>query len=191
MAKKAKRWIETTVTYLEMREQPTRPSVPAPLGKLAILRAEHPPVSFYRYLYNTVGEAWYWSERRALDDAALGAIVHDPKVNIYVLYVAGVPAGYVELDRRREREVELAYFGLVPEFTGRGLGSYLLDWAVHAAWAGAPERVWVHTCTLDHPRALPLYQRAGFVAYKRQAEKVEALEQHPAQRCSPSDGGSG
>ncbi len=157
--------LETTVTYLEMTSPPRRPATAAPPGKLAVLRAERPTVSFYRYLYNTVGEAWHWSERRRLDDEALRAIIRHPEVWIYVLYAAGVPAGFAELDTRRAGEVELAYLGLTPEYVGRGLGVYLLDWSIAAAWTHQPERVWVHTCTLDHPRALPLYQRAGFVPY--------------------------
>ena len=135
------RTIETTVTYLEMREQPSRPTVAAPMGKLAILHADAPPVSFYRYLYDTVGAPWNWTDRRMIGDDALRAVIHDPLVEIYVLYVGGVPAGYAELDKRVDREVELAYLGLIPEFSGRGLGSYLLDWAVHAAWAHKPVRV--------------------------------------------------
>lgn len=182
-------FVETTVTYLEMTAPPQRRSTMAPVGKLAILRAEHPTVSFYRYLYNTIGEAWTWTDRRQLDDEALRAIIHAPLVEIYVLYVAGVPAGYVELDRRREDNVELAYFGMVPEFMGRGLGSYFLDWGIWAAWAHEPARVWVNTCTLDHPRALPLYQRAGFVAYKQQVEMVATLDAPTP--IEPTGGGSG
>ncbi len=184
-SKKGPRMIETTVTYLEMRAPPRKPATPAPIGKLAILRAERPTLSFYRYLYNTVGGPWNWTERRLLDDEALARIIHDGRVEIYVLYAAGVPAGYAELDGRIEGEIELAYFGLMPEFVGRGLGGYFLDWAVSAAWIHRPERVWVHTCTLDHPRALTLYQRAGFTPYRQQVEKVPAME-----AVSPIDGRS-
>ena len=81
------RTIETTVTYLEMFEQPTRPSPAPPLGQHAILRAEQPTVSFYRYLYNTVGEPWVWTDRRVLSDEALGEIIHDPLVEVYVLHI--------------------------------------------------------------------------------------------------------
>lgn len=167
--------IETTVTYLEMRERPKRPKVPAPFGRLAILRAHNPTVSFYRYLYDTVGQPWNWTERRLLTDEKIAAIIHDPKVEIYVLYVDGVPGGYVELDFRQEDEIELAYFGLIPEFVGRGLGAFLLDWAIETAWSHAPQRLWVHTCTLDHPRALSTYQKAGFMPYMRRVEKVVPL----------------
>ncbi len=173
------RFIETTVTYLEMHQRPTRPTVPAPSGKLAILRAEKPTPSFYRYLYDAVGESWNWTDRRVIDDDALTAIIGDPKVEIYVLYVSGVPAGYAELDRRQANQVELAYFGLIPEFVGRGLGKFLLDWAIHAAWLSKPKRVWVHTCTLDHPSALPIYQRAGFNPYKQEIEEVTPLDAVP------------
>lgn len=185
--------VETTVTYLEMRSSPRRPATPAPLGKLAIMRSEQPTVSFYRYLYNTIGEPWNWSDRRRLDDDELRAIIHDPKVEIYVLYAAGVPAGYVEIDLRRAGEAEIAYFGLAPEYIGRGLGVFLLDWAIAAAWTHQPKRVWVHTCTLDHPRALPLYQRAGFVPYERRTEKVEKLVtlKLTPPSAQPSDGESG
>ncbi len=189
-----RRFIETTVTYLEMHQRPTRPTVPAPMGKFAILRAEEPTVSFYRYLYDTVGEPWNWTDRRVIGGDALAAIITDPKVEIFVLYAGGVPAGFVELDRRIEGEVELAYFGLLPDFIGRGLGRYFLDWAIHAAWESEPKRVWVHTCDLDDPRALPVYQRAGFTAYQRRVEEVVALEAlepgPPAAADPPSGGGS-
>jgi len=97
-------------------------------------------------------------------------------VAIYVLYVAGVPAGFVELDGRIAGAVELSYVGLMPEFVGRGLGGYLLDWAISAAWQMEPKRVWLHTCSLDHPSALPMYQRVGFVVYDEQIETVTALD---------------
>jgi ribosomal protein S18 acetylase RimI-like enzyme len=166
---------ETVVTYLEMFRRPTHAPPPTPALKLALMRTERPTVSFYRYLYNTVGAAWTWSDRRYLGDDELAAIVHHPKIEISVLNVGGVPAGYFELDRRRSGDVELAYFGLIPEFIGRGLGWYLLNVAVDAAWTAPPKtepvrRVWVHTCDRDHPRALSLYQRAGFEAYKQQTE---------------------
>jgi GNAT superfamily N-acetyltransferase len=82
--------------------------------------------------------------------------------------VQGVPAGLAELDRRDPPDIELAYFGVLPEFISQGLGRFLLDWAIRHAWRQRPARFWVHTCDLDHPRALPLYQKAGFRIYDRQ-----------------------
>jgi ribosomal protein S18 acetylase RimI-like enzyme len=167
------RQIEVVVTYLEMKDRPIRPTVPAPAGKLALLRAEAPSAAFYRYLYDSVGESWFWADRRRLDDATLTALVGDPKVEIYVLYVGGVPAGYVELDRRPTPDIAVAYFGIFPAFVGRGYGPYLLNWAVDQAWQYGPRRLTVDTCTLDHPKALRTYQRVGFVPYKQERKSID------------------
>ncbi len=165
--------IETVVTYLEMTAPPSHAEVPPRLGKLALLRAEQPTVSFYRYLYDAVGGAWSWVDRKRLSDDELAAIIQHPEVEIYVLYLAGVPAGYAELDLRQKPEIELAYMGLVPEAIGKGLGPYLLDWVIRRAWEESPTRLWVHTCTLDHPKALALYQRFGFKPYMQRTETVD------------------
>ena len=157
--------LREVVTYLEMRASPKRMLVTPTGRKVALMRAERPTVHFYRYLYNTVGEPWLWWERRAKDDDTLTGIIQDPLVEIYVLYAEGVPAGFAELDRRQDDEIELAYFGLLPEFIGRGLGRYFMTWTVDAAWRHEPERLWVHTCNFDHPGALSVYQRDGFVPY--------------------------
>jgi len=164
--------LEAVVTYLEMTERPSLVPPPPPAGhKLALLRAETPTVAFYRFLYAQVGEPWLWWERRALDDEALATIIQDPKVAIYVLYIDGVPAGYAELDFRREAEAELAYFGLMPEFIGRGLGPYLLHAAIETAWDQHPGRLIVSTNSLDHAKALPLYQRFGFRPYGQERKR--------------------
>jgi len=162
--------IETVVTHLEMLSPPATPPVPAPREGVHIEQAVHPTVSFYRYLYDTVGEPWLWGDRRRLSDAELAAIIHDPAVEVFVLWARGVPAGYAELDGRVPGEVELVYLGLIPDFIGQKLGPYLLDWAIRTAWARGPRRVWVHTCTLDHPGALAMYERAGFVVFDRETE---------------------
>lgn len=155
------------ITYLEMTERPSIRRIDPPSMKLALLRANPPTIAFYRYLYDAVGRPWYWTDRKKLDDLALAAIVQDPKVDLYVLYGDGVPAGYAELDRRRETVVDLAYFGIVPEFIGRGLGPFFLASALDIAWSYAPARLTVNTCTLDHPKALSMYQRYGFRPYAR------------------------
>jgi GNAT superfamily N-acetyltransferase len=165
--------LECIVTYLEMREPPRHPNILSGRHKIALMRAESPTVSFYRYLYDTIGEEWLWWERRALDDEALAAIIHDPEVEIFVLYYDGVPAGYIELDLRIAGEIEIAYFGLIPEFIGRGLGAYLLGWALDEAWQREPERVWLHTCNFDHPKAIAVYQRVGFTPYKQETTQID------------------
>ncbi|MEE8534696.1 MAG: GNAT family acetyltransferase [Kiloniellales bacterium] len=161
--------IPVTIIFLEMTERPPHPHVSPPAGlNCALMQVPRPSVHFYRYLYNGVGAQWLWFERRELDDGQLARIIHDERVDIYVLHVAGEPAGFAEIDRRKAPDVELAYFGLLPDFIGKGLGRYLLTWAIDTAWNSAPKRVWVNTNTLDHPKALPLYQRCGFRPYKQE-----------------------
>ena len=155
------------ITYLEMHGPPSRAARTVPQGA-RVMQAHAPTVAFYRFLYDTVGGPWGWKDRRLLSDADLAAIVQHPDVAVHVLYLDGTPAGYAELDARTRPDVQLAYFGLVPGFIGRGLGSFFLDWTIREAWRAGPERLWVHTCTLDHPSALPIYQRMGFVPYKRE-----------------------
>ena len=165
--------IDDVITYLEMPARPVLPRIPPPLSKLALMRAEECTVSFYRYLYETVGTPWLWYERRLLDDEALLAEIVRPATEIFVLYVSGVPAGYFELDTAAEGETELRYFGLIPQFIGRRLGPFLLQAAIEQAWLRPIERLWVHTRTFDHPKALGLYQRAGFVVYDRRPVRFE------------------
>jgi GNAT superfamily N-acetyltransferase len=160
---------EVITTYLEMV---TRPSLvltrPNRAGML--LRLEDPTVGFYRYLYDAVGSRWGWTERSSLEDDDLLEVIRDERVEIFVLFIGGVPAGTFELDRRVEGEVELRHFGLAPDFIGRGLGKHLLASAVDAAWDHEPERVWVRSSSLDHPRGLLTYQWAGFVPYQSSRE---------------------
>jgi GNAT superfamily N-acetyltransferase len=170
--------LEDTITYLEMLERPAGRRVPAPLDMLALMRAEACTVSFYRYLYNTVGEPWLWFERRIIDDAAVAAQIHRPTIEIFVLYVRGVPAGFFELDTAAPRETKLCYFGLVPDFLGRRLGPYLLQAAIDRAWSRPIDRFWLHTSTFDHPKALGVYQRAGFVVYARRSVLFEDPREH-------------
>jgi len=165
--------IKTTVTYLEMRDRPQLRELAPPSVKLKIVPANNPTVSFYRYLYNTVGGPWLWYERRQMSDEQLRTIIQHPQIEIYVLYVAGVPAGYAELDRRHETDIELAYFGIMPEFIGQRLGPFLLNWIIDKAWSYHPQRFWLHTCTLDHPKALAVYQQAGFVPYKKEEKIID------------------
>lgn len=164
--------LEVVITYLEMTHRPHRPPAPHRGEKLALMRVERPVPSYYRYLYNTVGGPWLWFERRMMDDDSLCDIVHHHKVEVYVLYVGGNPAGFVELDCRQSDDIEIALLGLLPEFIGRGLGHYLLDWAVDECWNKEPERVWVHSCNLDHPHAIAVYQRAGFVPYRQETKII-------------------
>ncbi len=172
---RSKRFLPMTVTFLEMKAKPAAIPPPHPSTKIALLRAEKPPVHFYRYLYNTIGEPYYWVDRRRLDDSVLGDLIKNPAIELYVLYVDGNPAGMAELDFRQPHIGLLAYFGLMPEYIGKRLGYYFLYHTVQNAWSRAISTLLVNTCTLDHPRALPLYQRMGFVPYSREERSVELL----------------
>ncbi len=173
--------LKTTVTFLHMYARSER-RAPAPTGRrLLLTRAERPPVGFYRYLYESVGKPWVWVNRRRMSDADLTAAIHQPGVEVYVLYADGCPAGYAELDARNPENIELAYFGLAPDYTGLGLGAFFLGEAIAIAWDKGPRRLHVQTCTLDHPRALPLYQRFGFRPFGQVEAEVLPMgdEPHP------------
>lgn len=166
--------IASVVTYLEMRERPRAASVAAP-ASLSIRKVEKPDLDWYRNLYRAVGQDWLWFSRLRMNDEELARTIHDPRVDVYVLSLDGQgdDQGLLELDRRSASEIEIAYFGLAADLVGRGAGQYLMNHALVAAWAHNPQRVWVHTCTLDHPRALAFYLKAGFTPYKRAIEVAD------------------
>ncbi len=159
-------------TYVQMFARPER-TVPLPKEGVTVVHAKKPTVSYYRYLYDAVGRDYDWTSRKKLSDAELAALLNDPRNELHVLMVDGVPAGFAELDRRVEGEIELVQFGLLPEFIGQGLGRYFLEWTIDKAWSYGPRRFWLHTCTKDHPSALPNYLKRGFTIYKEEVKDRE------------------
>ncbi len=157
------RTLETTITSLEMRARPRLPEHHPPRGA-ALMRAHQPPLHFYRYLYDAVGRDYYWLSRKHMSDEELAGIIHDDRVEVYVFYVDGAPAGFVEIDFRREDRGDISFLGLMAEHIGKGYGLYLVCEAVALGWAREISLLTIETCTLDHPRALALYQRCGFTA---------------------------
>ena len=170
------RRVPVTITYLEQTARPLLPTPALPAGKTAILRAEKPPTHYYRYLYRLVGDPWKWVSRRRMSDEDLAEVIQDPSVYVYILYVSGVPAGFAEIDHRDRAQAELKFFGLAPEFTGRRLGPYFLTHVIDLAWSLQPKRFRLETCSLDHPAALPLYQKFGFQVYDRREGVVELMD---------------
>ena len=154
-------------TYLQMFAHTPR-VVPPPREGLVVVHARTPSVAYYRFLYDGVGRDYDWPRCQKLSDADLATLLNDPRLEVHVLKVEGVPAGFTELDRRTEGEIELVNFGLMPEFIGQGLGRYFLRWAIERAWSYGPRRFWLHTDTEDHPAALPNYLKAGFAVYKEE-----------------------
>jgi GNAT superfamily N-acetyltransferase len=162
--------VEVTVTFLVMEGRPAYPRPHLPIGPAsALLGAERPPAWYFLGLYDAVGRDYDWTERHEQPREQLEAFLHDPAVSLYTFMRGGWTHGFFMLDGRVPGACELAYLGLVPEAIGRGLGSFLLQTAVHMAWDRPGVRsVSVNTNTLDHPRALPLYQKAGFVPVRRE-----------------------
>lgn len=149
------------VTYLEMTEHP---DLPEGAGDM-LRRAEALAPSWYRALFRRVGEPWLWFARLGLDDNGLAAALADPGSEIFVAGAPGEEIGLVEFDRRDPAEVEIVYFGLVPEAVGRRLGRGMMEAALAHAWRPETRRVWLHTCQFDHPGAYRFYIRAGFTPY--------------------------
>lgn len=162
-----------TRTYLRMtaRDQ----LVPARSGdvRARIERVHDCPLSFYRYLYVEVGRAYHWVDRLVWSDERWRERLVQPSLQLYLLTWAGAPAGYYELERHPDGSVEIAYFGLLPEFLRRGLGKHLLSDAVVNAWSMGATSVWLHTCTLDDPAALPNYERRGFRSFRSEVYKAD------------------
>jgi len=158
--------VEVTRTYLQMQTSAQLVPAKSPDPRARVERMEACPPSFFRYLYAEVGRSYHWVDRLRWTDDEVKAYLADPNVSIWLLSVAGSPAGYFELKRCDDASVEIAYFGLLGEFIGRGLGKYLLTTAAREAFNLGAERVWLHTCTLDDPAALPNYEARGFVAFK-------------------------
>ncbi len=161
--------IASVVTSLELRE---RPAVTAeqPLPDVELRTVGKPDAGWYRELYRRVGEEWLWFSRLRMPREELEAVIHDPNVEVYAVSVRGADEGLLELDFRQADTCELAFFGLTAAARGRGAGRWLMNRAFERVWARPVSRLWVHTCTLDHPQALAFYQRSGFVPVSRQIE---------------------
>lgn len=161
--------LAAVVTSLAMaaRPAPRKDPDPAPWTLRAVPR---PPLDWYRDLYRRVGEDWLWFSRLRMADAELAATIHAPGVEVFALTADGRDEGLLELDFREEGACELAFFGVTAGQLGTGAGRWLMNRAVEQAWSRPIRRFWVHTCTLDHPAALPFYIRSGFVPTRRQIE---------------------
>ena len=170
-------------TYLEMnsREQ-FRPALLAADARAdcRLCGLERVDLDYYRFLYRAVGWPWRWRDRLTISDDELRRELSAPGVTIDVLYVAGAPAGYIELGRVGP-DTEVVYFGLRQAFFGRGLGKHLLSLGVQRAWDEGAARVWVHTNNLDGPHALANYEKRGFRIYKVEEEPMPSLYASNAQ----------
>jgi GNAT superfamily N-acetyltransferase len=160
--------IASVVTYLEMRTPSKIAASNVPGFGIRLVR--QPALDWYRELFRKIGEPWLWFSRLRMSDEELQAILHDPAVDVFALSCGGADQGLLEFDRRHMPDIELTFFGVSSEMIGKGAGRALLAYALPIEWEYKPRRIWVHTCTSDHPSALAFYQKCGFVPYKRAIE---------------------
>jgi GNAT superfamily N-acetyltransferase len=161
----------TVVSYLEMKERPA-PAEPV-RSALKLVRWDPVDRETYLDLFRRIGAPWLWCGRLLMTEAELDAILASPDTAVYAATRRdGTPVGLLELDFSAAHETELSYFGMAPDMTGRGHGGWLMAHALRLAWRPDTTRVWVHTCTHDHPAALGFYQRQGFKVYARAVESI-------------------
>lgn len=163
---------EVTIYHLEMRDiEQFRPSRRYdPDFDISQIQLSSPTLS--RHLYTAVGGPWHWHERLTWTEQKWLAYLDRPEQETWVGYFKKRTAGYFELERQPRGSVELVYFGLMPDFIGKGLGGLLLSAAVRRSWQMGARRVWVHTCTLDHHHALRNYLSRGFRVFKEERKDV-------------------
>jgi GNAT superfamily N-acetyltransferase len=168
--------VEVVRTYLELSSPDQLRAAPPPEPRARFVRRHRIAVEHYRRLYQDVGAPWHWHDRDAWSDERLGAYLAQPSVSVFETVVGDESAGYFELAAHDDQSLEIAYFGLKPEFIGHGLGKAMLTRAAREAWARRPTRVWLHTCTLDSPHALPNYLARGFVPVRQERYVVQPPE---------------
>jgi GNAT superfamily N-acetyltransferase len=164
---------EVTRTYLEMREPSDLRAALSNDQLIQIEQQQNCSVELFRMLYAEVGRNYHWIDRLPWTDEDVRAHLARPENSIWLMTHDGEIAGYFELRRCDDGSTEIAYFGLMPQFIGRGLGKHLLTRAVQQAWQDGAKRVWLHTCTLDDPAALPNYLKRGFQPFKTEKYVVE------------------
>ncbi len=164
------REVEVVRTYLELRSPEQLRAAPAEADatdpSVAFVHRPAITVAAYRRLYEAVGDRWHWRDRNAWTDDRLAAHLARPEISVWECVVDGASAGFFELEKRDDGSVEIAYFGLIEGFIGRGAGNAMLAKAAREAWALGANRVWLHTCTLDSPHALPNYKARGFEPFQ-------------------------
>ena len=160
--------IAAVVTHLEMRAPPA--PRPDPDGSWTLRHVAQPELDRFRDLYARVGADWLWFSRLRMSDTELAAVIRAEDVEVYALEHDGRDEGLLELDFRNENDCEIVFFGVTAKLIGSGAGRFLMNRAIARAWSRPIRRLWVHTCTFDHPRALSFYLRSGFRPFRRQIE---------------------
>jgi len=159
-------------TFLQMTDAADLDAAGAPSPDVVVERVAACPPALWRRLYTEVGREYHWVDRLDWTDDDITRYLADPALELWILRAAGETAGYFELRRHEDGAVEIAYFGLLPAFTGLGLGKYMLTKAVGRAWTLGANRVWLHTSSLDHSSALSNYLARGFSIWKQETYDV-------------------
>ncbi len=160
------------VTYLEMRSPGPMPKPEPPRPGVTAQRWSDPGVDEYLELFHRVGDQWLWHGRLNAGRDAIERLIRSKDYEVWRLWVDGEVAGLGEFDRSKPGEVKIEYFGLLPDRIGGGLGGFLLRTLLHEAARPGVDRIWLHTCTEDHPRAVDVYQYFGFRVYDEEVEWV-------------------
>lgn len=152
--------VEATVYYLEMHEKPLVRQQAVEDVHFELL-PQPVEVSDYKKLYYDTGFVWNWIDRLVMDEQLLDKKINADNIEIYKVVKNGMEAGFAEF-MFAEKYTEIVYFGLMPAYTGKGMGKFFLDWVIAKAWERNPEWIQLNTCSLDHPNALKVYQALGF-----------------------------
>jgi GNAT superfamily N-acetyltransferase len=161
--------LPTVVTCLQMLERPIKFDT-YDHADFHLIPHPKPDLNWYLSLYRHVGASWLWSWRLALPRDELSRIVHDPRVDVFSLRYQDSDEGLLELDFRNDKECELKLLGVSASLIGAGAGRWLMRHALHVAWNKSIDRMWLHTCSMDHPAALNFYIQSGFTPYRRYVE---------------------
>ncbi|WP_417590571.1 GNAT family N-acetyltransferase [Parasphingorhabdus sp.] len=161
--------VPTVITHLEMLERPVLATINS---ALSLEKWIDPAVAEYLALFRSVGEPWLWTSRLLIGEDDVQSIIHHPGIDIHIVRNENMAVGFIELDFRKTGQCEIAFFGLVTEMNGKGHGRWMMNQALKNAWKDGIERVWLHTCTQDSPRALPFYQQCGFRIFKQELDMM-------------------
>lgn len=176
---------EVTTTFLEMASPEALRPKRTTLRDVRVCKLDIPTPSLNHYFFMNVGRPWKWYSRLSWSLEDWKAWTEKDTVGTWIGQIQGSPFGYLEIERQGG-DAELSFFGLLPQFLGRGLGGFFLSEAVRLAWELGPQRVWVHTCTLDHPHALNNYLARGFSIYKKESKRERVPDDDDPIWCTPA-----
>lgn len=167
---------EETIWYLEMLDPGDLRPASSNGPELDVRRVRAPCTPINWYFYCAVGGPWNWTDRFRWSSDEWRRYVHDPSLETWIGCVDGEPVGYAEILRGADDSASIESFGLLPQFVGMGIGGRFLARVAEAAWAPPTRRVWLHTCSFDHPHALGNYRARGFRVYQTMRQSKEFFE---------------